>query len=81
MQRVEVKLNSWRELYQELSAAEIRLEFARQHPAEASNIPDLVADVARLQTASEEALDAIHAQIATIKATDSEFAASELPRV
>ena len=79
MQRVEQKLNRWRKLYQELSAAEIRLEFARQHPHEIADLPELIADVARLQTASEEALDAIHAQIATIKASDSGFT-SAFPR-
>lgn len=79
MQRVELKLNRWRKLYQELSAAEIRLEFARQHPHEVVNLPELISDVARLQTASEEALDAIHAQIATIKSNDSGFS-SAYPR-
>ncbi len=68
MHRVEPSLIRWRKLYTQLGEAQQRLVSACEHPKDGISLGELKADVARLQTESEAALEAIHVQIAAIKA-------------
>lgn len=69
MYRVESLLSAWKKLYLELADAQLRLNAARSQSLIEDAVEILKAEVVRLQSESDAALDALHVEMARFKTT------------